>query len=87
MNVIRSGVSKYLVQWEKEESFGRSQAGGDVSHADAAGWSAVVVDTHYQVRAYAIIHMYEAYIHKKSDAVLTVTLLDRIQNRYIATRQ
>lgn len=48
---LRSGVSKYLVQWEKEESFDRSKVGGDVSHADAAEWSAVVVDTQYQVRA------------------------------------
>lgn len=46
----RSGVSKYLVQWDKERSFGRSQAGGVVSHADAAEWSAVVTDTHYQVK-------------------------------------
>lgn len=46
---IRSGVSKYLVQWDKETNFGRSQAGGEVSHADAAQWSEVVADTQYQV--------------------------------------
>lgn len=46
----RSGVGKYVVQWDKERNFGRSQAGGAVSHADAAGWTAVVTDTHYQVK-------------------------------------
>lgn len=50
----RSGVTKYLVQWDKENSFGRSQAGGEISHAAAAEWSAVVVDTQYQVRRYFI---------------------------------
>lgn len=48
----RSGVSKYLVQWDKDKSFGGSRAGGEVSHEDAAGWSAVVIDTQYQVRTY-----------------------------------
>lgn len=42
-------MSKYLVQWDKEENFDRSYAGGDVSHSDASGWSSVVTDTQYQV--------------------------------------
>lgn len=46
----RSGVSKYLVQWDKEENFGRSHAGADISHADATEWSSVVRVTKYQVR-------------------------------------
>lgn len=54
--IARSGVSKYLVQWDKEDNFERSQAGGDVSHADAAEWSSVVVDTQYQVGACAASH-------------------------------
>lgn len=41
-------VTKYLVQWDKDDGFGRSYAGGDVSHADAARWSVVVEDTRYQ---------------------------------------
>lgn len=49
---IRSGVSKYLVQWDKENTFGRSQTGGEVSHADAAQWSEVVADTQYQVQLF-----------------------------------
>lgn len=47
---IRSGVSKYLVQWDKDNTFGRSQTGGEVSHADAAQWSEVVADTQHQVQ-------------------------------------
>lgn len=46
----RSEISKYLVQWDKEETFGRSYAGGDVSHSDASEWSSVVTGTHHQVR-------------------------------------
>lgn len=47
---IRSAITKYLVQWDKEENFGRSQVGVGVTHANAAEWSEVVVDTKYQVR-------------------------------------
>lgn len=47
---IRWDISKYLVQWDKEENFGRSQVGVGVTHANAAEWSEVVVDTQYQVR-------------------------------------
>lgn len=49
---VRSAITKYLVEWDKEEDFGRSQVGGDVSHADAAEWSEVVEGTEYQVRRF-----------------------------------
>lgn len=44
----RASVTKYLVQWDKEDDFRRSYIGGETSHADAARWSAVVNDTKYQ---------------------------------------
>lgn len=47
--LLRFGISKYLVQWDKDASFRRSQVGGVLSHADAAAWSEVVVTMQYQV--------------------------------------